>query len=59
MNENDGKTIKIRAMSTYGIRKELPTDYEACGTCGFDHEYEPEEARIAHPFDAAQLPETD
>ena len=23
-------------------------DYEACGHCGFDHEYEPEEARKWH-----------
>ncbi len=27
-------------------------DYEACGDCGYDHEYEPEEAaqwHLAHP----------
>lgn len=28
---------------------ELPVDYEACGTCGYDHSYEPEEAaRVPH-----------
>lgn len=26
----------------------LPADYEECGECGYDHEYEPEEARVAH-----------
>jgi hypothetical protein len=27
----------------------LPVDYEACGTCGYDHAYEPEEAaRVNH-----------
>lgn len=28
---------------------DLPIDYEECGTCGFDHEYEPAEAAKAHP----------
>lgn len=27
---------------------ELPDDYEPCGECGFDHEYEPEEANRKH-----------
>jgi len=26
----------------------LPADYESCGTCGFDHVYEPSEARAVH-----------
>jgi DNA modification methylase len=26
----------------------LPDDYEPCGTCGFDHEYEPEAAQKKH-----------
>ena len=26
----------------------VPDDYEACGECGFDHEYEPNEAAKAH-----------
>ena len=26
----------------------LPADYEACGTCGFDHAYEQAEALAAH-----------
>lgn len=25
-----------------------PEDYEECGDCGFDHSYEPEEARRFH-----------
>jgi len=25
-----------------------PNDYETCGDCGFDHEYEPNEARAWH-----------
>jgi site-specific DNA-methyltransferase (adenine-specific) len=29
-------------------QENLPTDYEACGECGFDHGYEPEEAVQAH-----------
>jgi len=30
---------------------ELPSDYEACGECGFDHAYEPAEAMQAHADD--------
>jgi len=26
----------------------LPADYEQCATCGFDHEYEPDEAYRVH-----------
>ncbi len=26
----------------------LPSDYESCGECGFDHEYEPTEANRWH-----------
>lgn len=29
-------------------QEELPADYEQCGECGFDHEYEPEEAAKIH-----------
>ena len=28
--------------------EELPSDYEACGDCGYDHSYEQNEARMAH-----------
>jgi hypothetical protein len=28
--------------------QELPSDYESCGTCGFDHAYEPNEAQTVH-----------
>jgi len=28
--------------------KDLPEDYEECGECGYDHAYEPEEAKKAH-----------
>jgi hypothetical protein len=28
--------------------KSLPSDYEACGDCGYDHGYEYEEAVKAH-----------
>lgn len=27
---------------------DLPSDYEPCRECGFDHAYEPVEARLAH-----------
>jgi hypothetical protein len=27
---------------------EWPADFEACGTCGYDHEYEAEAAQSAH-----------
>lgn len=27
---------------------ELPSDYEACGECGFDHDYEYEQAHKWH-----------
>jgi len=30
---------------------DLPEDYSECGTCGFDHCYEPEKAAKAHPPD--------
>lgn len=30
---------------------DLPADYSECGTCGFDHSYEPEKAAKAHPPD--------
>jgi hypothetical protein len=33
---------------TCGVRKALPEDYEACCDCGFDHEYEPQEAQTWH-----------
>jgi hypothetical protein len=25
-----------------------PSDYESCGTCGFDHSYEPDESNTFH-----------
>lgn len=28
--------------------EEMPVDYEECGECGYDHSYEPHEAREAH-----------
>lgn len=28
--------------------QDLPTDYEACGSCGYDHDYEYEEASKWH-----------
>ncbi len=28
--------------------KQLPSDYEACGECGFDHQYEYESAARVH-----------
>lgn len=31
-----------------GTAKELPEDYEPCGYCGFDHEYEPNESHSWH-----------
>ena len=30
------------------MNKDLPSDYEACGTCGYDHAYEHGEAHYAH-----------
>jgi len=30
------------------VPADVPADYEACGTCGYDHEYEPAEAQAAH-----------
>jgi len=30
------------------VGKPLPSDYEACGDCGFDHSYEPAEAHEWH-----------
>ncbi len=35
----------------------LPSDYEACGQCGFDHAYEPSEAYKWH-FDQQSIPQT-
>jgi len=28
--------------------EDLPSDYEVCDECGFDHGYEPHEAQMAH-----------
>lgn len=33
----------------------LPSDYEACGECGYDHSYEPVESAMAHIHFRAQL----
>lgn len=30
------------------MNQSLPSDYEACGQCGFDHAYEPNEAHKWH-----------
>jgi hypothetical protein len=37
-------------MSSIGCsdQSELPFEYESCGTCGFDHAYEPSEAKAVH-----------
>lgn len=32
----------------------LPSDYEACGDCGYDHAYEQEEAVQAHRLSTEQ-----
>jgi hypothetical protein len=40
--------------SCHECAMELPADYEACGTCGFDHMYEWEQAQAAHK----QLPDS-
>jgi len=31
-----------------GLDVPLPTDYEECGECGYDHEYAPAKAHSAH-----------
>ena len=31
---------------------ELPSDYEPCGECGYDHAYEPEQAFAHHKLHA-------
>lgn len=40
-----GDLLSIRKSD---IREALPADYEECGTCGFDHDYEYEHAYNAH-----------
>lgn len=42
---------------TTGKLKDLPPDYEECGTCGFDHEYEYPLAKIVHD-EIDSLPDT-
>ncbi len=36
--------------------KELPSDYETCGDCGFDHDYEPEVAAAWHTNNPGSYP---
>lgn len=40
-------TVLEKAWSVLRTR-EVPSDYEACGECGFDHGYESREADAAH-----------
>lgn len=42
-NTNNG-----RECSDDNSVEDLPEDYEQCGECGYDHQYEPEEAFNAH-----------
>lgn len=34
--------------TAYKTHKETPSDYETCGYCGFDHEYEPSHSKAWH-----------
>jgi hypothetical protein len=34
---------------------DLPTDYEECGSCGYDHGYNPFESTQAHQREAQEL----
>ncbi len=44
----DAPGFDLAALRKVGL---MPDDYELCGICGFDHEYDqplPKEARLAH-----------
>lgn len=48
MTPEDVEYLKEKEIDTdEDIKKEIP-DYEPCAECGFDHEYESEEAQLAH-----------
>jgi len=53
-NFDDESSVASETSETYGLsflaedEEVLPSDYEACEVCGFDHEYEPAEAQMAH-----------
>lgn len=38
----------IREVLEEEMDKDLPSDYEECGECGYDHSYEQEEAAEWH-----------
>lgn len=51
--------LAVHAAHTYSMgepveyeKHNLPNDYETCGQCGLDHEYEPQESYQAHLHDS-------
>ena len=47
MTPEDVEYLKEKDIDEDKNTSEIP-DYETCAECGFDHEYEPEEAQLAH-----------
>ena len=48
MTYDDWKLASPPEYSEMDHIDELPDDYEECAVCGFDHEYSPTEAQLAH-----------
>jgi hypothetical protein len=47
----------VEGINTDGALRLPPTDYEACGECGYDHGYEPREASAWHLSEDCEDPQ--
>jgi hypothetical protein len=54
MNIITEEDLKICMEELRDLKTKVP-DYEACGTCGFDHAYEPTEASYEHQRQQMEL----
>jgi hypothetical protein len=53
-----GESVRCKIKCRVCLGKKVipvPEDYEACGTCGYDHAYEGNEAYVAHRLTDSNL----
>lgn len=48
VTDKPSRNPEMSSIECSGQSEALPSDYESCGTCGFDHAYEPTEAQAVH-----------
>lgn len=51
MSARENVSVETDVCGSMSLPDELPSNYEECGECGYDHSYEPEESFRAHLYE--------